>query len=375
MVEVIAGLPPKVQADFLVRTYFESIDPIYPVIAHETFFPEFERFWRLSDEEKHKYDPTHVALQFAIFAAASQHTGTDAFITDHENMSEFYLSCCHQSLCISSYLNRISIPTIQTMVLICHFLMACDRVTDAWTIAGIMQRQIYGLKLHHKPGHETSSNGADKAQIRYRLWQAAMFQDTGLSLQMSLPPTTMYHTLEVEGLREFGLVSPGAPGTTDVPYICAMWQYSEFVQNNICIPRSREQPLGLDPAHKQQLIARFRALYSSWDEPFCLFGSNRFDGLAPRLLYQAATVTSNYFHALALLYLDEDDGAGTATDCAGVISSCHEGMLAFFAMVRLCPSKANAWGPAHNRTFILAVSNSYHSITSGNVKLTTRQYR
>ncbi|CAK1358162.1 unnamed protein product [Cercospora beticola] len=352
--EVIAGLPSKVQADFLVRTYFESIDPIYPIIAHETFLAEFERFWRLSDEEKQKYDPTHVALQFAVFAAATQHTGNDGFVTDHENMSEFYLSCCHQSLCISSYLNRISIPTIQTMVLICHFLMACDRITDAWTIAGIMQRQIYGLKLHHKPGHETSSNGANKTRIQYRLWQAAMFQDTGLSLQMSLPPTTMYHTLDVESLREAESLSPSGFGTTDKAYICAMWQYSEFVQTNICILRSREQPLGLDVAHKQQVIARFRDLYSSRDEPFCLFGSNRFDGLPPRLLYQTATVAINYFHALALLYLDEDNGAGTTTDTSGVITSCHEGMLAFFAMIRLCPSKANAWGPAHNRTFAMA---------------------
>ncbi|PPJ56548.1 hypothetical protein CBER1_03945 [Cercospora berteroae] len=243
------------------------------------------------------------------------------------------------------------------MVLISHFLLDCDRITDAWTIAGILQRQIYGLKLHHKTD-ETASNGADKAQIRYRLWQAAMFQDTSLSLHMGLPPTTMYHTLGVEVLREADSLSPRGSDTTDKMYICAMWQYSEFVQTNICIPRSRERPLGLDVAHKQQVIARFRDLYSSWNGPFCLFGSNRFDGLPPRLLYQTATVASNYFHALALLYLDENNEAGTTTDTSGVISACHEGMLAFFAMIRLYPSKANAWGPAHNRTFAMAVSTS-----------------
>ena len=65
-----------------------------------------------------------------------------------------------------------------------------------------------------------------------------------------------------------------------------------------------------DAGHRSHLIARYQELYGQFEEPFCQTASTRFDHLAPRVLYQMVTVTTTYYHALMLLYIEKNDRAG-----------------------------------------------------------------
>jgi hypothetical protein len=359
LVEVVASLPPKAEADALIERFFNAVDPLYPIVPRDTFMADFESFWSLPDEAKHKYDPAQVALQFAVYANAVQDTSLQEGLEAQLNTATFYLSCCHQSLCISNYFNRCSLLTIQTLILVCHFLISSDRVADAWSISGIVQRQIYCLKLNRSPeGLEINDDGAandDMLQVRLRLWQSAMSQDTLLSLRLSKPSSTNHFDVSPDHIHPLSSAPPGS-ASFDAAYVRAMWQCSTVIQDTICSPRSIKQPLAVDATHKSHIVARFRQVYAQFEEPFCQITSTRFDNQPPRLLLQMATLTSIYYHALVLLLIEKNDKAGVHSDIRAAIQAAHEGMAAFFALVRLSPGHMRVWTAVHNRTYAMAVS-------------------
>lgn len=353
LVEVVTSLPSKPDADRLIERYFETVDPLYPIMSKHAFIADVERFWQLSDNDKHRHDPAQIALQFAVYANAMQDTSLQKGNEVQLSTAAFYLSCCHQTLCISNYLNRCSLLTIQTMILICHFMIASNRTADAWTISGIVQRQIYGLKLNRCPKELGLDMDVENIQIRLRLWQAAMLQDAQLSLRLRRPPSTTFFNvshLDVQAFTGSALETP-----RDVAYVRAMWQCSALIQETICSPQSCREPLVADASHRSHLISRYQDLYGEFEEPFCQTASTRFDNLAPRVLYQMVTVTTTYFHALMLLYIEKNDKAGVHSDPHGAIRAAHEGMTAFFAVLRISPGQIRVWAAAHSRVYAMAV--------------------
>jgi hypothetical protein len=69
-----------------------------------------------------------------------------------------------------------------------------------------------------------------------------------------------------------------------------------------------------------------------------------------------ATFTSIYFHALMLLLIERNDKTGLHSDVRAAIQAAHEGMAAFFALVRLSPGHMRIWTAVHNRTYAMAVN-------------------
>ncbi|KAF2217312.1 hypothetical protein CERZMDRAFT_20840, partial [Cercospora zeae-maydis SCOH1-5] len=353
LVEVVASLPNRSDAEFLIDRFFETVDPVYPIVPRDAFVADVERFWNLPDHGKHKHDPTQIALQFAVYASAAQDSNLREGSDVQLDMASFYLSCCHQSLCISSYLNRWSLLTVQTMILICHFMITDNRIADAWTISGIVQRQIYRLRLNCIPHDLGLHLDHQTVQVRLRLWQAAMLQDTLLCLRLKRPPSTTYFNVCHYDIQPIQTSTEHA--STDVAYTRAMWQCSVLIQETVCTPRSGHLPLSTDAAHRSQIVSKFRDLYAQFEEPFCQTKPSRFDYLPPRLLYQMVTVASTYFHALMFVFTDRNEKAGVHSDPSGAIRAAHEGMAAFFALVRLAPGHMRAWAAVHSRTYAMAV--------------------
>ncbi|KAM3424400.1 hypothetical protein BST61_g6407 [Cercospora zeina] len=352
LVEVVASLPNRSDAEVLIDRYFETVDPVYPIVLRDAFVADVERFWNLPDHGKHKHDPTQIALQFAVYANAAQDSSFREGSDVQSDMASFYLSCCHQSLCISSYLNRWSLLTVQTMILICHFMITNNRIADAWTISGIVQRQIYRLRLNCVPRDLGLHLDHETVQVRLRLWQAAMLQDTLLCLRLKRPPSTTYFNVSHYDIQPIQISNEHA--STDVAYARAMWQCSVLIQDTVCTPRSSHQQLSTDAAHRCQVVSKFRDLYAQLEEPFCQTAPSRFDHLPPRLLYQMVTVASTYFHALMFVFTDRNEKAGVHSDPSGAIRAAHEGMAAFFALVRLAPGHMRVWAAVHSRTYAMA---------------------
>lgn len=148
--EVVSVLPDKIQADILVARYFECVDPVYPMIHRQTFYADYEHFWRMGTEERNKMDPAFVALIFVILALSTQFV-TATTPKERKQTAEFYASASNQALRMSSYLSSASLRSIQAMVLMTYFLINDNHASDGWAFAGILIRQAYAMGLHRDP--------------------------------------------------------------------------------------------------------------------------------------------------------------------------------------------------------------------------------
>lgn len=150
--EVVAVLPDKIQADILIQTYFECVDPVYPMIHRQTFYADYAHFWASSAEEKNSTDASFIALIFVMLALGTQFVapaqGADA---QKKSTAEFYASASNQALRMFSYLSAASIKSIQAMVLMTYFLINDNHASDGWAFAGILIRQAYAMGLHRDP--------------------------------------------------------------------------------------------------------------------------------------------------------------------------------------------------------------------------------
>lgn len=237
----------------------------------------------------------------------------------------------------------------------------------------MLHRQAYGLGLNLNPDvHHPDASFAEK-QLRLKLWQSVQFQDTSLSLYCEQPPATLYSDIDVSGLRstptspqessgaardstmdifsEIPAFSQQNKEQNDVNFMSAMWQFTSFCQKHLCIPRALRRAVCTDAVHKAKMIAEFREMYSRWSAPFNSTTPNRFDAWDTRVIRQTIAASSNFFWVLMFLYMDSNETAGVESDYDGALDAAHEGLTAFFALVRLAPSQADAWSAHHTRAY------------------------
>jgi hypothetical protein len=259
-------LPDKLQADILLDMYFECVDPVYPMIHRQTFYADYEQFWSLTPAERERSDGALVAMIFAMIAMGTQFISTTTY-HDRQQTAEFYVSAAHQALRMSSYLNKASVRSIQAMVIITYFLINDNHASDGWAFAGILIRQSYAMGLHRDPDIVCPNASIFEKQIRRKLWQAVLLQDTFLTVLLSLPPSATHTDVNVEDLVDVSS-SIANSNPTDTAYIRGCWTLANLVQETICSPRSLDLPISSTPRQKSKLLADFRAVYRSFPDIF-----------------------------------------------------------------------------------------------------------
>lgn len=370
--EVLQVLPEKRQADILLGSYFECVDPVYPMLHRQTFYAEYEHFWSTGVVEKNQTDPAFVALLFAMLALGTQFVTTTS-PSERKSTAEFYASASNQALRMSSYLSTASIKSIQAMVLITYFLINDNHASDGWAFAGILMRQAYAMGLHRDPNIGTAilppyqqiSNSHltvvpnatffDKQQRR-KVWQAVLLQDTFLTVLLSLPPSATHTDVLVEDLVETDSTSIASDDPTDTAYIRGSWTLANLVQETICSPRSLDVPICATARHKTKMIADFRAVYRSFPDIFRSWDADALAQLAQsnkRVVRQTLFLSSNYFHNMMLVYASE--GPDVPVNVRGTLEAAHDAITAFFVLFTLFEAEARVWWVFNHRAFLEAL--------------------
>ena len=334
LAEVIGVLPSREQADILITKYFDSVDPVYPMLHRETFEKDYHFFWSLDPVEQADADGSLVALIFVMLAMGTQFVELPS-LDRKEQTAEFYVSASNQALRIYSYLSRASMRSIQTMVLISYFLMNDNHASDAWAFAGIIQRQAYALGLNRDPSIICPDAHASEKQQRRKVWQAVFLQDTFLSVIIKLPPTVTHTDVRLEDLEETEDAALER-GATDTSFMRSMWSLAHIVQSTICTPRSLDRPICHSSAERIRLVSQLQRIYKSCPLPFRTFSESAICELArrnQRLARQTLFLTSNYFHCLMLIYADEH--SEMACDVRGTLEAAHVRTLPFLLTRRI----------------------------------------
>ena len=352
--ETISVLPEKLQADILLERYFECVDPVYPMIHRQTFYVDYEHFWSLPQEQKDQVDAALVAQIFAMLAMGTQFVTTTS-PKERQQTAEFYVSAAHQSLRMSSYLNKASIRSIQAMVLITYFLINDNHASDGWAFAGILIRQAYAMGLHRDPNIVVPHASIFDKQLRRKLWQAVLLQDTFLTVLLSLPPSATHTDVNVADLID-DTSSIGADNPTDTAFIRGSWTLANLVQESICSPRSLDLPISSTPRQKSKLIADFRAVYRSFPDIFRSWDAESITLIAAtnkRIVRQTLFLTSNYFHNVMLLH--SSSSAEVPVNVRGALEAAHDAITSFFLLYQLFEAEAKVWWVFNHRAFLEAM--------------------
>ncbi|KID61862.1 Zn(II)2Cys6 transcription factor, partial [Metarhizium hybridum] len=352
--EVISVLPDKAQADSLVARYFECVDPVYPMIHRQTFYADYEHFWRMNTDERNKMDPSFIALIFVILALGTQFVSSTT-PKDRKQTAEFYASASNQALRMFSYLSSASIRSIQAMVLITYFLINDNHASDGWAFAGILIRQAYAMGLHRDPNIVTPNANPFEKQQRRKVWQAVLLQDTFLTVLLSLPPSATHTDVSVDDLLDDSS-SIASSDPTDTAYIRGSWMLANLVQETICSPRSLDVPICTTVRHKSKLVADFRAVYRSFPDIFRSWDTDSLTAVAStnkRIVRQTLFLTSNYFHNLMLVHASESPDV--PVNVRGTLEAAHDAISAFFLMFSLLESEARVWWVFNHRAFLEAL--------------------
>lgn len=352
--ETISVLPEKLQADILLERYFECVDPVYPMIHRQTFYADYEHFWSLPQDEKNVSDGNLVAMIFSMLAMGTQFVATTTS-RERQQTAEFYVSAAHQSLRMSSYLNKPSIRSIQAMVLITYFLINDNHASDGWAFAGILIRQAYAMGLHRDPNIVCPNATLFEKQLRRKLWQAVLLQDTFLTVLLSLPPSATHTDVNVEDLVDDS-TSIAQTDPTDTAYVRGCWALANLVQESICSPRSLDLPISSSARQKAKLLADFRALYRSIPDIFRSWNTESITALShtnKRVVRQTLFLTSNYFHNVMLLHSSASDEV--PVNVKGSLEAAHDAINAFFLLYTLFESEAKVWWVFNHRAFLEAM--------------------
>ncbi|KAM3077109.1 hypothetical protein ACMFMG_003422 [Clarireedia jacksonii] len=357
--EVISVLPAKDQADILMERYFECVDPVYPMLHRQTFYADYGQFWSLQPSEMARQDGALVAMIFAMMALGTQFVNNTP-PKERQKTAEFYGSAAHQSLRMSSYLNKASMRSIQAMVLITYFLINDNHASDGWAFAGILIRQAYAMGLHRDPNVVTPNASIFDKQQRRKLWQAVLLQDTFLTVLLSLPPSATHTDVNVEDLiDDSSSIANSDPN--DTAYIRGCWSLANLVQETICSPRSLDLPICANPRQKSKLIADFRAVYRSFPDIFRSWDRESITLTARvnrRLVRQTLFLTSNYFHNVMLLH--SSSSPEVPANVRGTLEAAHSAIQAFFLLYEIFESESMVWWVFCHRAFL-------ESLTIGNV--------
>ncbi|KAF2837178.1 hypothetical protein M501DRAFT_986514 [Patellaria atrata CBS 101060] len=379
--EVIGVLPSKDQADILVTKYFDSVDPVYPMINKQSFYREYEHFWSLPTEEKYTVDAALLALHYVVYAMGLQFMSTPS-PPERAQLAEFYVSAANQALRIFGYLSRTSIRSIQTMVLMCYFLMNDNHASDSWAFGGVLGRQAYAMGLHRDPDLIAPHASSWEKQQRRKVWQAVLFQDTFLTVLLKLPPNAIFSDVRVESLTDEPLIDPhctanssdGSPAPSnpmsissiapsilpnvhehsDHDYIRSMWRLANLVQKTVCEPRSLNQPLTCSPRQKVDVISSYKSLHASFSKSLTTSDRSITERLAissPRRARQNLFFRSNYWHCMMILQADENEAGGVQCDIREALEAARMAIGAFFELWEFLNTDAGVWWVFQHRVF------------------------
>ncbi|KAI6382039.1 hypothetical protein MCOR25_000918 [Pyricularia grisea] len=357
--EVIFCIPEKVQCDILLTTYFDRVDPVYPMIHRQTFYADYEHFFSLSKEDRDKTDADFVALVCVMLALANQFLPDLFSPAERKNSAEYLASASNQALRVGSYLSRASIRSVQAMVLITYFLINDNHASDGWAFAGVLMRQAYAMGLHRDPNLVAPEATVFEKQQRRKVWQAVLLQDTFLTVLLSLPPTATHTDVNVEDFLEDDS-SIASSNPLDNAYIRSSWSLANLVQEAICSPRSLDIPICATARHKSKLVADFKAVYRSFPDTFRSLDADVLSQMAQgavngpqRVVRQALFLNSNYFHNLMLVHASESPDV--PINAKGALDAAHQAISAFFILFQVFELDARVWWVFNHRAFLEAL--------------------
>ncbi|KAL5449359.1 hypothetical protein PMIN05_001398 [Paraphaeosphaeria minitans] len=211
--DIIAGLPPKAEADILLQRYWNFVD-VAPTIMHKPkFVREYNAFWSNPTETPVMW----IGMLYGTFSIAIR---IQSLIEEHDNgitdpyqrtfsqaRQDLYRQKIAQCLVLANYM-KCPPYTMETFLsyFVVEYLRTRDTQHGIWLLVGMLVRTAFRMGLHREPTKITTNSFTPfEAEMRRRMWSMIVRLDLMSSGQVGLPRMihpAMTDTLEPRNLTD-----------------------------------------------------------------------------------------------------------------------------------------------------------------------------
>ncbi|KAF9460500.1 fungal-specific transcription factor domain-containing protein [Collybia nuda] len=249
---IISFLPRASVARTVCDTYFRHAAWMYTPIPETDFFDSIFRPVYEQDAAYHGTTGSHsLAVLYLILAIG---TLLDLEKPAHSAESMQYYQLGRAALALDSVLEEQSIPGIQALLLMCHFMFLSDMGGPRWVIMGMVVKMAQSIGLHRDSGKWNLEPA--ETHKRRELFYELLTYDSWQSLTFGRPPSLS--TLHIDSQLPHDTVKNT---TGEVEMSFAAWKHRFSSQ---CLNVVHDQAFGArTPNYKviQELDRKVRSYY------------------------------------------------------------------------------------------------------------------
>ncbi|KAI9734393.1 MAG: hypothetical protein M1834_002500 [Cirrosporium novae-zelandiae] len=166
----------------------------FPHMPDDTTVEEIQRFLA-NLEENASRNPDMLALVFVTIALGVQEGAFDragkkwveGAMSRDSWRGDIYIAASMQALRLASFTNRPTLLAIQTLVMICPYLINAGKFLDAWALFHLLVGLAHGIGLHRNPKLLHPSPPAEVCGLRQTLWWWILHMDTQMAATLGRP--------------------------------------------------------------------------------------------------------------------------------------------------------------------------------------------
>lgn len=177
-----ALLPPRHEANRLVRVFMDSFDYIYHVLHLPSFQKEYDKLWLDTGDDNQQF----VVVVILIIAVALCLTSNAAAYSARQEATTIIRSCEHWLQ--TNFLKYSSIHDFQiSFLLLFARQLNARRYKQTWANSGEVLRNFMCAGLHQDPDNLKEEMSALDKEMRRRIWAAAAEFELQASFEQGMP--------------------------------------------------------------------------------------------------------------------------------------------------------------------------------------------
>ncbi|KAH9933330.1 fungal-specific transcription factor domain-containing protein [Fomitopsis serialis] len=238
----------------LASLYFKHAAWMYTPIPESEFYGTvLSRFYEIADWSDQDSDYSHkMAILFMVFAMGSL---LDLDTAPQSVEAARYYQLGRAALSLDSILEHQTIPAIQALILMCHFMFLSNIDGPRWVVMGLATKLALTLGLH-RDGNKWNLD-PDEAFRRRSLFYELLTYDSWQSITFGRPPSLSMAFIDCQLPQ--GVMSKSDGGEPEMSF--AAWKHRFAAQ---CQSVVNEQVFGARlPSHRQlmELDTKIREFY------------------------------------------------------------------------------------------------------------------
>ncbi|RPA84028.1 hypothetical protein BJ508DRAFT_46970 [Ascobolus immersus RN42] len=184
---VVNGVPNKDVADNLVRIYFATVQPLFPIIEKRQFMRQYEEVYQYYFHRLNHYDKTFLAMLNLVFAIGQTYSDLiNDWSPERNTHIEYFFRARVLGALDGGLVYKVgTMQQIQIMGLSGLYCLGTKQANRAWNATGLAIRLAQGLGLHLR--NEAPSLDNVQKEMRTRVWYSLYYLETTLCLLTGRP--------------------------------------------------------------------------------------------------------------------------------------------------------------------------------------------